>query len=489
MADPIKILEVKGDDFYKGLSFQDSFSLGGLFQSATNFDPFEKIGYFKPSLAPVTLDTSTITTQVNSMVSWANGGDGYVYAIGDRSGTGAKCLYEIKLSDQTVTEHGSSIDTNATTGSLTHNGITLYKSRIVYEQAGSLRSVTTAYGSDTNILTSSSTASSQFPVRFVVGSDQNLYFTANQNYSIGKIETVTGTTNNTNSVYDLGTRMIPKDLTVDERYLIAICDNNDYKVTTAKSDCQIRFYDLDSSTNVLPAFTWHIPDAYLIGGRYVDGKVVVFGKSGLWVCNSMTPPKLIYPLDSTQLPKDANSIDVKGNTLYWAAKGVGTKVYAYGSLFGNSIVYQPFTSSSSSDLHASFINAGDYFLASSDSPKIYLHNSGSTRASATLQTATRPQENSFSYSHTKVVLDAPLSSGQEVSFSIHNGNGQVISDTVTKSYTTFGAKQQLKFEPSFSANSFKEFEDLYITLSSSGGATVQRIAVYGLPNNDNSYKI
>lgn len=485
MSTPIKIIELKGEDWMKGLSIQGTFPIGGLFQSVTSFDPFDKIGYLKPSLTTVTLDTSTITTQINQLTTYQNGGVGYAVGLGNRSGTGAKCLYQINLSDNTVTNQSSTIDTNAPTGALTHNGLTLFKNRIIYEQGGALRSISLSFTDDQNLLSSASTGSNLSPVRFVVGSDNNLYYTAMQGYAIGKIVTPNGTTSNTNSVYDLGTGNIPRDLTFDGRYLVSISDNNEYKVSTSKPICQVRFYDLDSTTNVLPVNTWTINDSYLIGGRYVDGKILILGASGLWVCNSVTPPKLIFPLDSTKLPSNANQIDVKDNTLYWASTSVGGRVYAYGADIGKPILFQPYTSTTSSDLNVALVNTGTYFVTASDSPKAYLLNSGSTVGSTYAITASLPLQQPFQLSYIKVVLFSPLSTGQSVTMHIWNGNGQVVSDTDAKSFTGVGAKQTLIFTPKSAVNNFKTFEDIQIGVEASG-AIVQRVTVYGTPVSDDS---
>jgi len=38
---PIKIYELKGLDWVKGISIQTGIALGGIFQTAINFDPFD----------------------------------------------------------------------------------------------------------------------------------------------------------------------------------------------------------------------------------------------------------------------------------------------------------------------------------------------------------------------------------------------------------------------------------------------------------------
>ncbi len=491
MADPVKIFELKRKDMMTGLSIQSGLALGGLFASISNFDPFNKMGYIKPSLSPVQIDGTTITTEVKSLTSYGTGSSGYTFALGDRSGTGAKCLYRIKLDDQTVTDYSSVIDQNATTGSLTHNGCIFFKNRFIYEQAGSIRSntFTPTAPNDTNLLSSSLTGSSVYPTIFGVGHDGNLYFTAEQGASIGKIVTVNGTTSNTASTFSFSdTSLIPKDITNDGIYTIFIADNNTNKITTASTSCRIFFWDgLKTRADII----YDIPDTYLISAKYVNGRVVILGYSGIWVCNSATPPKLVFPLIASMLPKNAQAVRVSDNTLYWASGSTQRKIYAYGSKIGNSILYSPYNTTSSDNLANALDISGSYLINSLDAgtntSKVYLHNSGSTVSTASVQTVASPLEQPYKFAFAKVVFDSPLSSGETIDLNIANGNGSVIMDTTTKGFSTDGAKQSLKFEPKPTTGSFSEFEDIYFTLSTN--ATVQRVAIYASPIDDDSQRL
>lgn len=492
MATPTKIFELKGSDWMKGLSIQGDYAIGGLFSTATNFNPFAKMGYFQPSLLPVVVDSTTITTQVNQFAPFSDGSDGFSFAIGNRAGTGTKCLYRIKLTDSTVVDYSDKIDQNATTGAIGHGGAIVYKNRLIYEQDGSIRSnllTPTAVG-DTNILSSSLSSGVLNPVMFEVGSDGVLYYTANGNSSIGKIVLTTGTTGNTANAFSFtDTSLTPKDICNDGIYTIFIADNNDYKVTTTNTTCRVFFWDtIKSKADII----YDIPDSYLISCRYVDGKVLILGASGIWVCNSVTAPKLVYPIVTSVLPISASAVSRSGNTMYWAARSVGAKIYAYGATIGKAIVYQPYSShvgSIGTDLNIAIAASGTYLLSSTDEPIVRLLNSGSTRDGATIVTATNQLPQPYSLSYVKVVLSSPLSSGQEVTLSIHNGGGNVISDTQTKTFATYGAKQTLIFTVTSSANNLKQFEDININLSSTGGAEVQRVTVYGIPIEDNSQMI
>lgn len=486
---PQKIFELKTKDWMKGLSIQSDYAVGGLFSIAINFNPFEKMGYMKPSLSPAIIDATTITTQIKQFASFKNGADGYVFGIGDRSGTGTKCLYRVNLTDSTVIDYSSAIDQNATTGSITHGGLTTFKGRLIYEQGGSLRSNTFVplAGNDVGILGSALSGGSDTPIIFAQGSDGNLYYTANAGSSIGKVVLVSGTTGNVANAFQMtDTSLVPKDICNDGIYTIFIADNNSTKVSTANVVCRIFFWDtIKSKADII----FDIPDSYLISCRYVNGKVYVLGGSGLWVCNSATPPKLIFPLDSSKLPASASAVTQNGNFLYWGAGSIGARIYGYGATVGNPILFNPYVASGGSDLIVALASSGTYLVSSTDLPKAYLLNSGSTRSNATFQTATTPLPVPYQLSYVKISLSAPLSSGQEVYMNISNGNSGVISDTVSKAFSVVGAKQTLKFEVTSAVNNFKTFEEFVLTVSAIAGATIQRITVYGIPLEDNSQLI
>ena len=55
---PIKIFEIKGQDFAKGYSYFSDFPFGGNMSEIVNFDPFLDYGYFTPSLGSAVTDSS-----------------------------------------------------------------------------------------------------------------------------------------------------------------------------------------------------------------------------------------------------------------------------------------------------------------------------------------------------------------------------------------------------------------------------------------------
>jgi len=494
MANPIKILEVKGKDFMSGISIQSGMALGGLFSAAIGFDPYEVMGYMKSGLYPVQLDGTTITTKITHLAAAASGGEGYVFGICDGTGAASKTLYRIKMSDSTVVDYSDQIDANTIPGTQNHEGLTVYRNRIIYSQGGSLRSntLTPTSGNDTNILTTAGTSLTGHPVAFGVGSDGVLYYTAVSTASIGKIVLTTGTSGNVNNAFSFtDTTLIPKDICNDGVYTIFIADNNGAgggvaKTLLANTSCRVFFWDtIKTKADII----YDIPESYLISARYVDGKVLILGSQGLWACNSATPPKLIFPLTTSKLPTYASQVTTQGNILYWAGTALGAGVFAYGSKIGNSILFNPFRSGNNSNLHTALVASGTYFVTALDSNEAYLNNSGSTRSGATLITATKPLDQTYKFAYAKMTLKSPLTTGDSVILALFNGNGQVIMDSTTKSFTQDGAKQTLIFQPKSVAGSFNQFEDIYLSATAVDDATIQRIAVYGTPLPDDNTQV
>ena len=470
----------------KGLSIQSDFALGGLFSSGVT-DPFRKMGYMTSVPANTEIDNTVITSEVTYLASKNSGAEGYVYAINDSLVDKTKSFYRIQISDGSVIDYSDQIDQNSSSA-ITHNGIALYKGRVIYEQGGALRSNTTTptTGNDTNILTSSSTGGSATPIMFAVGPDGNLYYTANANASIGKIVSVTSTSGNTNTAFTMtDTALTPKDVCNDGIYLVWVADNNANKSIYGNATCRIFFWDtIKSKADII----YEIPDSYVVSCRYVDGKVLILGASGLWACNSATPPKLIFPLTSSKLPTLANQVTQKDNIMYWVAPGLVNRVYAYGSKIGSPILYNPFTLSASSDLALAFVSSGDYFVGS-DENGVFLHDTNGDLVNGTLATVVKPLDQTYKFAYAKVVLKAPLASGEQVTLGIFNGAGSVIMNSTDKNFSTVGAKQTLIFNPNGLAGSFSQFEDLYFSVVTSGDISVQRVAIYGTPLPDDNTQV
>lgn len=489
MADPVKILEISGLDWMKGVSFQDTFPIGGIFQSNSyNFDPFNMMGYLKPSLAPVQLDDTKITAITNSIVTNTDGGS-YVFALADRSGAAAKNLFRIDPINNTVTNY--SMTCGSAAGSRRFRGLGSYKNRLITLECetSSLYSVTDDDATETYLGISPSSNIANTPPVFHNAPDGKCYFTLGvTNGQIGRIDTVTGAGTNTANAFTIQTDLVPKDFTTDGTYEIIIADNNPARTANFNGICKVYFWDMDKA-NADVVLT--IPDSYLISARFVDGRLLIIGASGIWQCGISTSPKLIVPLDSTELPQNPYQVTIQGNIMYWASVQQGAFVYAYGSKIGKPILFVPYQVSQSDNLLTTFIASGSYFYAGLDAgtntTKMYVLNASAAISSATVGTAPNVLPNPFKFAYAKITLKQKMIPGETVDLLLTNSEGLIIKGSDPKSYSASNPKRTFYFGPKYDVGLVEDFEDIvaYITTSS---VIIQRVVVYGIPLFDNTEK-
>jgi hypothetical protein len=489
MADvPQKIVDLSGEDWAKGCSFQDTFPVGGIFQlSSYNFDPFDLIGYLRPALSPVVLDDTKITKVTNAIVSLYDAVP-YVFALADRSAGAAKNLFRIKVSDNTVTDY--SLNGGSAAGARTFRGLGSYKGRLVFMDgdSGTFYSVLSGGGTEISLYTPSGNNLANCPPVFHVAPDKMMYFTVGvQNGQLGRIDSVTGAGSSTDAAFTGDTNLVVKDMTSDGRYEIILMDDNPTRISNINAVCNVYFWDMDKADADLVI---SIPDSYLISGRFVDGRLLILGASGLWQCGIGTSPRLIVPLPSTALPANPYQVSVQGNILYWASASTGQRVYGYGAKIGNPILFSPFQSGQGDQLHTTFLASGNYFYsgvtAGTGVTKMQVLNSGSTRGNATVSTAYTPLSLPYKVSYVKVVLKTKFITDQAVAITLYNSDGDTLMDTQTKSYSVDGAKKTFIFYPKQTATSPTFFDDLSVVVNPQNGAIVQRVTVYGTPVSDNS---
>lgn len=485
-SDPKKIIEVSGNEWMKGISIQDTHAIGGIFQSsAYNFNPFETMGYLQTALSPVAVDGTKVLQASNSCV-YAYDSDGYIVFLGNRSGGGAKNLYRIKASDQSVTDY--SVTGGSGAGARNFGGLGFYKGRIVFSDltGGSIWSlVISGIGTELSLLSPTGFSASD-PTVFHNAPDGNLYFCRYvANGEVGRIDSVTGAGTSTGSAFTGDTALTPKDLTSDGRYEIIIMDDNPTKVTGITASCKVYFWDMDKAdADVVQT----IPDSYLIASRWVDGRLLVIGASGIWQCGIGTSPRLVFPLSSSELPLNPYAVTVRNNILYWGTNSVGSRIYGYGADVGKPILFAPHQTFSG-NAHTTLVASGTSFYAgittgNNPTSYIFVHNTGTTRSNASVATVPSQLAQPWSFSYARVVLKSVLTSGQAVALTINNGDGTVIMDTTTKSFSTDPNKKTFLFHPKPSSGSVQQFDDIYFTINPQGGAVVQKVIIYGKPKGE-----
>jgi hypothetical protein len=494
MADPIKILEITGDDWIKGNSAHAGLPVGGIFQTATEFDPFNLPGFLRASLSPTDVDTTTLSTEINALASGASGGVGYVVAIGNRASGGAKCAYLINTSSNAVTDQKANVDS-----SLLLNGVAIYGGYVIYADGSDavIKSVTfPAFGSDTAIEIPTGMLVTNQPVTFAVGPSGYLhYFRGVENGEVGVITVPSSNhANNTGDSIIVQNNLTPKDGCSDGRYFAVIADNNATRAVGVNSDCKI-FFTIPTFVAGAPTSTtsWEvaypIPDHYLISARYVNGRIYVIGYSGIWECSIGQAPVLVQPLLSNQIPKNPYQVTVQKNVMIWGSSTAGALVYAYGNpLNGKPILYNPYDSTGGDGLHTALCSSGNYVYAGVDGTsgaviRVVAHNWGATRANTTVQSVIQHMPQLYALAKVKISLKKPLASGESVSVTLFNGDDQTILTTSTRSFTTYGALRSMTFDPAPDAVPIANFENFYLQVTATGGAIVDTAQVWAIPQS------
>lgn len=478
MANPIKIFELKGEDFAKGLSVKSSFPVGGIFRTAGDFDPFEEYGYLRSSLDSAVANSTTDTPI--TITNWNESGTAKLYVHTDDH------LYEVLAnSPYTSSDESAEIDV---TGSVT--GAILYKGRYIYAQAGTsevFSNVLPVASASNIVIFNSGGSNTNWYTPFAVAPDKNLYFAHGD---ICRITTVSGggeTTANNGTYYTLESTMYARDLVNDGRYLVVVADNNTSNqrgATPARGNyrCQVLFYDVNNGRSTAD-YIYEFTDSYLTSVRYLDGAIYIFGRENLWVCNSQTPPKAIFSFNSTSTitepPKTPFQVTQNINSLFWCGT-TNNKIYAFGSLITGmkKVFYQPY---SASGVPSAIANNGTLFYVgtSSASKMLAVLNTGSTRTLTTVATTPIFLPQSYKFAYAKVTMKAKLSTGGQVYLGMTNTDGNITYAT-TKLYSTIGAKQSIIFNiENDTTASVKEFNDFVLTVGSN--QLIAKVEVYAFP--------
>lgn len=485
MANPIKIFELKGDSFSKGLSYFNDFAFGGLFKEA-GFDPFEDYGYFTPPLEQAVTDNS-LTSTPKFITTWNDSGTAKLYVHT------ADKLYEVlDGSPYTTTNETAEIDVNDPVG-----GVAVYKSRYIYACPDSSKIFSNVFpvASASNVEILSNAGSNVFYRPMCIAPDKNLY--VGDFGQINQITNITGTSGNTVAYYNLEDGFTVRDITTDGNYMIVITDNNlSHTISsdgnTGSYRCQVLFYDVNNGRPTAD-FIHEFTDSYLTSVKVLDGAVYVFGKDNLWICNSQTKPKAIFSFQTgstiTEPPRHFFQVAQRNNTLLWCGV-TNSKIYGFGSkLSGQKKVFtQPYSASSAPQV-IQFSGDKVYVGTNGSNQMLLVFNTGSTRASGSLSTTNIPLDNPFTFAYAKVILKNKLTSGGSVGFGLKSQDDSAkISDFVTKTYSEIGAKQSIIFTTKVDAdNNVKIFNEI-VALCTTNRA-VQKIEIWGYPVESNDQTV
>ncbi len=486
---PKKIIEIKDSDWLKGMSAHPSVAVGGLFQTFQGSNPFEVGGIAKPTLTGGSA-TTNLATIPRILTGWQASGTSYVYAHSHTK------LYQALIdSPYTVTDVTNQIYQSISGNPNNTSGAKLWKGGYVYAfltdtPGGYIKwngPLPVGSGHDTTIFQNFQGQLDYIPLE--VGADGNLYFGDAGRF--GVCTSNTGTAGNTNDKY-IDTDFVVRDLINDGRYLVVLADNNANNTTSrllGAYTCRIYFWDMvqtDGSGRIVPDAVWSFKDSYIIGGKLVGNEIRFLTSTGLYVTNIATPPQMVRKLSTTLYGRPVNPTQVKAasNIFYWADGGSSISyVNAYGNEIAGQpkIFYQPYNYANSA---TAIETAGDTFVISTNEPRLYFLNNGTTRGGVIVTTINYQMVQPYNYSHTKVVLQSPLASGQSVTVTAKCQNNSTQISTETISYSAANAKQQLLFRRTPTANQPNRFEDLTLTITTTAGVALQRVSVYADPLDD-----
>ncbi len=493
-----KILEIKNNDWLKGISAQTNIPIGGLFQYLVNCDPFEQGGLALPSLSP---DNQSLGTIPQFITSWYDNTNDRLYAH-----TPTKLYSVLKNSPYTVTDVTNQINQGAMTGNLNCiGGVAVWKNRYVYASITDnndlyINNNTIGVQSGNDILLNHVANYNLNFTPFEIGADGNLYY--GMDGAVGVLTAIdTASGNSTTHLIDSGYRV--RALVNDGRYLIILADNNQAFVANKRTGdykCKIYFWDMvqtDANNRIIADVIWDLKDSYMIGAKFLENAVYFFTYSGFFVCNVSTSPKLIRNYPPTIIPGiygrplHNGQITAHKGSIYWldAADTIDGYVYAYGNPVTGQpkIFYIPYVYVSSSYVNACIASSGDQFIVGTSQPGLFFFNVGSTRGNVVVKTIDTNMISQFKYEYIKVVLGQKLSSGQSVQVIATGAGGTQTISSETKSYNSANPKQELKFTRNVNggSNNPEKFEDITVIVNSNG-APIQRVSVYATPLDDSN---
>ncbi len=470
---PVKIFEIKGNDWMRGLTRQLYSLIGGLFILTNHFDPFEKAGMCQPGFVNQALSSVSGAT-ASFLTPFTLSGLGYFYAHAPTK------LYKIDISTNVATDETSNVTTGACLGAA------VWRDKYVYSLATAVRKIELGAGTDTSLLTGLTTG---MPHVMATGADLGLNLYITNGNLIAKLILETGTTGNVLNAFSLETGQVSKDLTNDGRYLVILSDNNvNGSNLFGKSKCRVTFWDMvRTSADVI----WNLDDTAVIGMKFIDGLVYVIGYENIYVCSAGMAPQVIYSFTGnatvTIRPASAAAITSRKGILYWI--GTNGRVYAYGNPLdpNKKILYAPYFCESGTP--TALVAATSKMFVATDTPGIVEVQGGTgVRNTSLIQTGPFDLGQRYAFAYVKMVLDTPIASGEAVilnSISTWDTNGG-ITTSATRDFTSDPNKATLLFyrTPAAASTDVPDFEKISIISFTLQKKALVRLELWGVPLED-----
>jgi hypothetical protein len=501
-----KILEYKNLDWFKGISAHVNAALGGLFQALKNCDPFEYGGLAMPGRTPA---HQTLSSTPKFLTNFNSSGSNYVYVHTDSA------LYQVlKDSPYTVTDVTNQINQHLiSSGTMTKIiGRTKWKGKLIYAIQSSTgdgyiqaNTFPVASGSDQTLQRDFTNNLDHMPME--VGADGNLYCGNDsriyeQTTAAGTANGTTQTGNGTQFLIDSG--FYVRDLVNDGRYLVIFADNNAQNISdrlTGNYECKVYFWDMvqtDANGRIVCDAIWTFTDSYVIGAKLLDNAIIMLTYNGMWVTNVATYPKMFraFPTNTALMgrPLNPSQIGARKGSIFWCDGFTNTihDVFAYGNpVTGQQkIFYRPYDNGGTDVLSTCLLPVGDQLIVGTDQPGLWFYNvTSQSRGAVGVTSLDTNMPAPFKYEFIKVVLGQKVASGQQVQVNSYgNGGNDLISSEIQvfsgAGGTVVGAKHTLKFNRVLTTtNQPEKFEDLTVSVTADG-VPIQRLTVYGTPNDD-----
>jgi len=472
-----KIFEIKNTDWEKGLSYETENMVGGIFKTFKNCDPFVRNGSFSPTRVPTRIGSGTIgtTNTIKYILPYYNA-ESRFYVFCDNYK-----LYDVEPDSPTVTDVSAQI----TSGSATSYTLAIFKGRLIYIAGTSARSniIPVSSGSDVAILTGLS--GSYFP--FCIGADRNGYIGNGNN--VAKITNTTGTSGNTTTVAaSLESGFQVKKLLNDGRYLVWLASNQQ----GSRGSCVVAFWDMAKS--VFDQI-FEFQDSDISAAEIIGDTIKIITPRGIYLCSSAMRPRLVVPFSDVSggvvTTSDAPTL-VSGATLYrnnfllWTSPS--DRLLAHGTnivgrterLFNPNTITGTLNTIGTDDTHI-LVGAtvgGDVHLYQINS------NGAANTAVANVAGFTLPQP--YTFSHARIVMRQPISSGVTVALKLLNAaSTKTIKASETRTNTTDPDEQNLIFDHTSAGDGsdvgiFSEVSDIEITTN----GAVKSIEIYGEPTDE-----
>ena len=477
---PVKLIELSGESWMGGISLQPTLPVGGIFKTANNFDPFNKIGVFQPSTRATQQGSSTVTAGGYFNIGFEESGLSYFYSFGNNTK-----VYKVS----TFSPFGDVDDVSAQISDITViRGATKFKDRAIYASNTSIKANTIplAIGSQVGLL--SVTSGGVHIMK--VAPDRNLYAT-NIN-SVARITSVSGTSGNSAAYLTFESDVVLRDLESDGEYLVIAGDTNELVPagTNTNTRCFVAFWNMKSQdlTRI-----WEFEDFTIYGIKFTGEEIVVFGRDNIYTCSVNSSIRPLMPMrGNTNLTfavmYAGGIVRRSGSVLF----GMGSNVYAYGrpSHDLKKIFYHPYSIDSGGII--SLFSDGNSVFAMTDDNKLWDFSSGADVTSSILTLCDVDFKSKYEFAYAKVNLTAKLASGDSVLLQILTGDGDIILTEQEFTFATHGAVSTHIFPPKTTAGAGALiFEDATsFRLTSTNGARVRRVEIWGYPVDpaqDSSY--